>query len=82
MENQLAFIIQPDDSTEGLHGRFGHILISSEATAVLVFCGFVSGSVIINVISWTRALKALHTKAHIHVFFKEGFCYTMNYEPC
>ena len=46
--------MQLDDSTEGLqslHGQFGHILISSGTTAVLVFCGFVSGSVIINVIS-------------------------------
>ena len=54
---QLALIMQLSDSTEGLHGWFGHIPISSGATAVLVFCGFVSGSVIINVISWTRVLK-------------------------
>ena len=44
MEIQLAFIVQLSDSTEGLHGQFGHILISSGATAVLVFCGFVSRS--------------------------------------
>ena len=42
-------------------------LRSSGATAVLVFCGFVSGSVIINVISWTRMLKSLHTMAHIRI---------------
>ena len=43
------FKMQLSDSTEGLHGRFGHIPISSGSTAVLVFCGFVFGSVIINV---------------------------------
>ena len=37
MEIQLAFIIQLGDSIEGLHGLFGHILISLGATAVLVF---------------------------------------------
>ena len=57
MEIQLALIMQLSDSTEGWHGRFGHIPISSGAIAVLVFCGFVPGSVIINVISWTRVLK-------------------------
>ena len=57
MEIQLTLIMQLSDSTEGLHGRFGHILISSGATAVLVFCGFVSGSIIINVISWMHVLK-------------------------
>ena len=50
MEIQLALIMQLSDSTEGLHGLFGHIPISLGATAVLVFCGFVSESVIINVI--------------------------------
>ena len=54
MEIQLALIMQLSDSTEGLHGLFGHIPISSGATAVLVFCGFVS---VINVISWTHVLK-------------------------
>ena len=57
MEIQLALIMQLSDSTKGLHGWFGNIPISSGATAVLVFCGFVSGSVIINVISWMRVFK-------------------------
>ena len=57
MEIQFALIMQLSDSTEGWHGRFGHIPISSGATAFLVFCGFVPGSVIINVISWTCVLK-------------------------
>ena len=82
MEIQLALIMQLSDSTEGLHGLFGHIPISSGATAVLVFCGFVSGSVIINVISWTRMLKPLHTTAHIRILLLEESYYTTNYEPC
>ena len=81
MEIQLALIMQLSDSTEGLHGRFGHILISSGATAVLVFCCFVSGNVIINVISWTRVLKPLHTMAHIRILLLEESYYTTNYEP-
>ena len=36
-----------------------------------MFCGFVSGSVIINVISWTRMLKPLHTMAHIRILILE-----------
>ena len=59
--------MQLSDSTEGLHGRFGHIPISSGITAVLVFCGFISGSVIINVISWMCMLKTLHNIAHINI---------------
>ena len=47
-----------------------------------MFCGFVSGSVIINVISWTRMLKPLHTMAHIRILLLEESCYTMNYKPC
>ena len=60
--------MQLSDSTEGLYGRFGHIPISSGATAVLVFCSFVSGSVIINVISWKRVLETLHIMAHTNIF--------------
>ena len=81
MKIQLAFIIQLGDNTEGLHGSFGHILISLGATAILVFCSFVSGSVIISVMSRMRALKTLCTMAHIHVF-EESFCDTTNYKPC
>ena len=47
-----------------------------------MFCGFVSGSVIINVISWTRMLKPLHTMAHIRILLLEESYYTTNYEPC
>ena len=81
--------MQLDDSTEGLqslHGQFGHILISSGTTAVLVFCGFVSGSVIINVISWTRVLKTLHTMAHnymcIYTYSLKKAINIVNYKPC
>ena len=54
METQLAFIMTLGDSTEGLHDQLGHIL---GLTAVLVFCGFISGSLIINIISWIWHLK-------------------------
>ena len=47
-----------------------------------MFCGFVSGSVIINVISWTRMRKPLHTMAHIRILLLEESYYTTNYEPC
>ena len=73
--------MQLSDSTEGLNGQFGHIIISLGIIAVLVFCGFVSGSLIINIISWMCALKILHIMARIHIFLKESYCYTMNYEP-
>ena len=80
MEIQLVLIMQLSSSTEGLHGRFWHILIRSGATAVLVFCGFAPGSVIINIISWKRVLKPL---VHIHtLFLEESYYYTTNYEPC
>ena len=74
--------MQLSDSTEGLHGQFGHIPISSGSTAVLVLCGFASGSVIINVISWMCVLKTLRTMVHIQIFLKEIYCYTTNYKPC
>ena len=51
MEIQLALIMQLSDTTEGLHGSFGHIPISLGATAVLLFYGFAYGNVIINIIS-------------------------------
>ena len=77
------FVIQWCDSTEGLHGPLGHIPVSSGATAVLVFCGFALGSVIINVISCTHVPEPLHTMAHIHILFlEESYYYTTNYEPC
>ena len=44
-----------------------------------MFCGFVSGSVIINVISWTCMLKLLYTMAHIRILLLYN---TVNYEPC
>ena len=61
MEIQLAFIILLSDSTEGLHSRFGHILISSGTTAFLVLCGFVSGNDIMNIIGCT-CLQCWHIK--------------------
>ena len=48
-------------------------MISSGATAVLVFCGFVTGSVIINVISWTRTIKTLYTMAQYTHSLKKDF---------
>ena len=84
MEIQLALIMQLSDSTDGWHGRFRHILISSGATAVLVFCGFIPGSVIINVINWTHVLKSClnHCISWHILFLEESSSYTMNYEPC
>ena len=83
MEIKLALIIQLSDTTEGLHGWFVHIPISSGATAVLVFCGFVSGSVIINVISWIRVIKpSLNHCIPWHIY---AYYYTLRkpyYEPC
>ena len=42
-----------------------------------MFCGFVSGSVIINVISWTRVLKPLHSMAHLRILLLEESHCTM-----
>ena len=46
MKLYFHFMMQRGDSSEGLHGRLGHISNSSGTTAVLVFCGFVPESVI------------------------------------
>ena len=60
--------MQLSNITEELFDRFGDIPIrlGITVTAVLVVCGFVSGNVIINVISWMHVLTAYHgTYAHI-----------------
>ena len=57
MEIQLALIMQLSNSTEGLHGQFGHIPISSRAIAVFSVLWFFLQKCNHKRYNWTHMLK-------------------------
>ena len=65
------------DSTEGLHGRFVHI---RRTTAVLVIVLSLEMTSYRLDMFTVIAHKTLLTMAHMRIFPKESYCYTLNYE--